>query len=272
MKLIYNIILSLVFTVFISSCTKVLDVEVDEESDQLVIEGKITNEVAPFKIKLSRTLALGDYSEFPKVNNALVTIGDDAGNLDTLAFTSDGVYLTNGNRQGVVGRTYFLTVNVDGKTYTAQDKLPALSPVDSLYFVYLLGGTGLGINEDGYYAFYNSTDPPNEKNYYYYEVYRNNISVLKSNQVGVYDDRFLAPIIIGSRIPGKFNEYDKLNFHLYSLSENAYNYYNGISLQLQNDGGFFGTPPANAPNNLSGGALGFFQTSSVVRDSLIAGQ
>jgi hypothetical protein len=211
----------------------VLDVKLDKEDDRVVIEGVITNQVKPFEIKLS-------------------------------------IYRTNVNRQGVVGRTYYLTVNVGASTYTANDLLTLVPPIDSLYFIYQEVGAGLGIQEDGYYAYFNTTDNPTEKNYYYYEIYRNGISVLKSNQVGVYDDKFLSPVIIFSRLPGKFNSQDKLLFNYYSISEKAYTYYNGIALQLQSDGGFFGTPPANAVNNISGGALGFFQTSSIETDSLVA--
>jgi hypothetical protein len=252
-----------------SACTKKLNIKIDSKDDKVVIEALILNEVAPFKVKLSRTLGLNDSSSFPTISNAFVTISDDAGHLDTLPFTTNGIYQTIGSRQGVVGRTYFLTVKIDGKTYMAQDKLFSVSPIDSLYTEYKEKGSSLGVRENGYYMFFNSTDPPNEKNYYFYEVFRNDSSVLKSNQVGVYDDRFLLPVIIESRLPGKFVVGDKAKFNLYSLSEAGYKYYNGIQLQLQNDGGFFSTPPANAPNNLSDGALGFFRASSVVRDSLI---
>jgi hypothetical protein len=272
MKQFLKIIL-LSFSVFIgNSCTKKLDIKIDSQSDRVVIEGHVTNEVKPFIVKLSKTLALQDSNQYPTINNAFVTIGDDAGHLDTLINTSDGVYQTNGIRQGIVGRTYYLTVKVDGQTYQALDKLFAVSPIDSLYTVFLEAGSGLGIREDGYYAFFNSTDPPQEKNYYKLDVYRNDSSVLKSNQLDVSDDRFLAPVVKGSRLPGKFKVGDKLVFNLSSLSEAAYNYYNGVSLQLQNDGGFFSTPPANAVNNLSDGALGFFQASSVASDSLIVTQ
>ena len=272
MKQFLKIILVSFLILVGNSCTKKLDIKIDSQADRVVVEGLITNEVTPFVVKLSKTLALQDSNQYPKINNAFVTVADDAGHLDTLLFIADGVYRTNGPRQGVVGRTYFLTVIANGQTYTAQDKLFSVSPIDSVYSKYQTAGSGLGIREDGYYVYFNSTDPPNEKNYYYYEVYRNDSSVLKSNQIGVYDDRFLAPVIIGSRLPGKYKLGDKMNFNLYSLSEAGYKYYNGIQLQLQNDGGFFSTPPANAPNNLSNGALGFFRASSVSRDSLIITQ
>ncbi len=253
----------------LSSCTEVLDVDLDKENDRMVIEGLVTNEVAPFYVKLSKTVALDDQTDFPAVDNAFVTIGDNTGNLDTLFLVGNGIYKTNGNRQGVPGRRYFLTVQADGKTYVGNDLLRNVSPIDSLYVIYQEKGDALGISEDGYYAYFNSTDPPNEKNYYMEEVSKNGTTVIRSNQIAIFDDRFLAPVIQFARLPGRFETGEKVVFRLSSLSEEGYNYLNGIALQLQNDGGFFSTPPANAPTNLSEGALGYFRASAVSVDSLI---
>ncbi len=269
MKNILYIPIFLLSGLFLTSCTEVLKVDLDDEQERLVIEGLVTNEATPFHVKLTKTLALDDHSNFPAVNNAFVTIADNLGNLDTLHLTTDGVYKTNTAIQGVPGRTYFLTVVVDGKTYVAQDLLTSVSPIDSLYVIYHQKGDGLGIPDDGYYPYFNSSDPPNEKNYYLQEVTKDGAPVLKSNQISVNDDRFLAPVVIGIRIPGRYISGEKIVFRLSSLSEAGYNYLNGIALQMQNDGGFFSTPPANAPTNLSEGALGFFRASSVSSDSLI---
>lgn len=269
MKNILTISFVLLLSYALTSCTEVMKVNLGKDDNRLVVDGLVTNQLAPFRVKLSSTVALDDQSGFPAINDAFVTIGDNAGNLDTLTLQGSGVYLTNGPRQGVVGRTYYLTVVSGGKTYVAQDILTSVSPIDTMYVVYMEKGAALGIEENGYYAYFNSTDPPNEKNFYLEEATKNGTSVIRSNQVAVFDDKFLAPVILGSRIPGRYESGEKIVFTLSSLSEAGYNYLNGVALQLQNDGGFFSTPPANAPTNLSSGALGFFRASSVTSDSLI---
>ena len=257
--------------VWMVSCTKELKVNVSNENDRVVIDALVTDQLTPYTVQLSKTLAIDQGNNFPAINNAFVTIGDDAGHLDTLPLVTNGLYTTKGARQGVVGRTYFLTVQVDGQTYVAQDKLLSVSKIDTMNSVYQAAGSGLGITENGYYIYYSFKDihAPNSLNYYYYEVYRNNISVLNSSQVGVFSDQFLTSMVENYRLPGKFNIGDKALFKLYSLSESAYNFYNGMQQQLQNDGGFFSTPPANTPSNLSNGALGFFRVSSLSQDSLM---
>jgi hypothetical protein len=268
-KILFYFLLPVACTLFLVSCTEVLDVKLDKENDRVVIDGLVTNENKPFSVRLSRTLALDDKGAYPVIKDAFVTIGDNTGNLDTLILQGDSIYVTNGPRQGVPGRTYFLTVRTGGTTYTAQDILTVLTPVDSIYTVFLRPGDAFGVTEAGLFGFYNTTDPPNEKNYYMDESFRNGKRVLGTNSLDVFDDRFLAPVVEGVRISGRFEPGDTLRLERFSLSEAGYNYLNGVVLQLQNDGGFFGTPPANAPNNLSGGALGFFRASSVTKDTLL---
>jgi hypothetical protein len=264
-----NNILIGIFLLLLGACTEAIDVNLPAEEDRVVIEGLVTTQTKPFVVKLSKTIALGDSANYAYINNATVIISDNLGNKDTLALVTSGRYETTVPKTGVVGRTYYLTVKTGGVTYSAQDKLRSVAPIDSLYAIYLTAGSAFGVTKDGYYVFYNSSDPPNQKNYYRYKMFRNGKSVLNPSSIAVFDDRFLSPVIIGARLPGKYNSTDKAKVELYSLSESAYNFYVGLATQLQNDGGFFSTPPANAPTNLSNGALGFFQASDIEVDSLI---
>ncbi len=269
MKNIFIISVAILTSLLFASCTEVLDVDLDTENDRLVVDGLVTNQLKPFQVKLSRTLALDDSTAFPAVNNAFVTIGDNQGNLDTLYLETNGVYKTNGPRQGVVGRTYLLTISVDGKSYVGQDILTSVAPIDTIFTLYREKGEEAGIQEAGYYIYFAFMDPA-EKNYYMEEITKDLAPVLKSNQLAVYNDQFIKPnVVFLTRAPGRFVSGEKAVLTLSSLSEAGYNYMNGVALQLQNDGGFFSTPPANAPTNLSAGALGFFKASSVAVDSLI---
>lgn len=116
--------------------------------------------------------------------------------------------------------------------------------------------------------FYDSRDPPNEKNYYRYVV-KQNCCDIDIKEAGVFDDRYLLPVILGAKLPGVFASGDYAQLSLYALTKSGYNYYYGLSVQLSNDGGFFSTPPANPSTNITGGALGFFLVSSIAKDSLI---
>ena len=150
--------------IILSSCTEIIKVDIPSEDNRIVIEGRVTNEVDYFCVKIHKTLPIdlvNKYLVFPIVKDAFVTISDNAGNIDTLTYL-DGAYYTDTIKIAVVGRTYFLKVVANGITYTAQDKLLPAPVIDSLYTRYMEKGSFFNIIENGYYLFYNSYDPPDE--------------------------------------------------------------------------------------------------------------
>jgi len=62
-----------------------------------------------------------------------VTISDNDGNTEVLNEKSPGNYLTS-SLLGVPGRTYSLSVNIDGQTYNASSTMPYPVSIDSIYF------------------------------------------------------------------------------------------------------------------------------------------
>jgi hypothetical protein len=50
---------------------------------------------------------------------------------------------------------------------------------------------------------------------------------------------------------------------LCALTKNAYEYFDALNRQLQNDGNIYQPVPASAIGNISGGALGLFWATSV---------
>jgi hypothetical protein len=221
------------------SCTEKINVDIPAKDDQLVIEGRVTNLNDFFSVKISKTQPINGGNNFPQVLNAFVTISDNVGNTDTLHTLPDfgGGYYTLNKKQGIVGRVYSMKVVVNGVTYTAQDSFMAPPILDSLYVNYLQGDGSINRPTDGYYLFYNFRDPPNEKNYYRYDIIYDDYP-LDIKEAGVFDDRFLSPKVIGAKLPGVYALGDHVGINLYSLTKPAYDFYYGLSIQLRNDGGF----------------------------------
>lgn len=115
----------------LSSCEKVIDVNLKTAPAKLVIEGNITNEEGPYTVKLSKTVAYIGPNEFPPVSGAVVTISDNTGDTETLAETSPGTYQSV-RLKGKPGRTYELKVNTGGEEYIASSMMPVFVPVDTL--------------------------------------------------------------------------------------------------------------------------------------------
>lgn len=258
--------IGLVLLVSMSACVKVIDADLEDSERKVVIRGLITNEPGPYFVKVNRTASFYGTESFPNIDNATVVLSDDLGNNETLTSIGNGMYSTNTFPQGAVGRTYTLTVTADGKTYTAQDRLYSVSSLDTLYYEFhTVGGTYF---EEGNYIYTSLIDPPNEMNYYLFNFYRNDTLVNEPNQIFALDDRFLAQNINDIEGPVVYGSQQWAKVELLSLSPEIYNYYFGLTTLLQNDGGFFSTPPANPSTNINNGALGLFQASAVAKDSI----
>jgi hypothetical protein len=102
----------------------------------LVVEGLITNEKAPYEVKLSRTMQAQDLIP-EKVSDAIVFITDESGNETMLSYSIDGIYKTDSAVfTGTVGKTYTLHIaTLDGKEYKSEPCLMLPVPgIDSIYY------------------------------------------------------------------------------------------------------------------------------------------
>ena len=70
--------------IVISSCTKVINVDLNSASPQIVVQANLPNQSAGDTVQLNQTVNFSDLNSFPAITGALVTINDNAGNSDTL--------------------------------------------------------------------------------------------------------------------------------------------------------------------------------------------
>lgn len=241
-----------------ASCTKVIDVNIDDAPPKVVIVGSINNGEVP-TIKISKTVEVDQNNSFPPVTNAVVTISDDAGNSATLQHLGDGQYSAT-NMLGVEGRTYNLTVTVDNKTYTASSTMPKLVVVDSLT-TRRFGGFG-GNTE---FVVLHYTDPPQMGNYYRATLYLNDSLI---PDIFIEDDKYIngnsreAVLFSGEYelVPGELAG-QKINVEINCIDKNIYDYF--VEL-IEVNGAANVASPSNPKSNISGGAVGYFsaQTSA----------
>jgi hypothetical protein len=106
----------------------------------IVIEGLITNEPGPYKIKITKTLPYnqsGALSVIPEpVSNVIVTITDNAGTTEQLTENESGIYYTSPEGiRGEPGKIYLLRlVTPEGFTYQSDScKMAEPAVLDSVY-------------------------------------------------------------------------------------------------------------------------------------------
>ncbi|MFX8735733.1 DUF4249 family protein, partial [Acinetobacter baumannii] len=84
-----------------------------------MIEGNITDQAGPYFVKITKSVAFTQTNQYPAVTNAQVILSDNTGQTETLQYAGNGNYKTSAF-VGQPGRIYTLTINAEGKQYTAQ--------------------------------------------------------------------------------------------------------------------------------------------------------
>lgn len=273
------------------SCVKEFDLENSKNNSILTVEGVISNDTSISYIRLSycSTRLHQQGSAFNEnytfINDAIVIVSDDAGNIDTLKpapefiYYSDSNYTTNEKYQKGYYfltsvkpqplHTYYLTILNQGKQYHSQCYMPALPQIDSVSFSYNQGETG---KSDYYIPHIYFQDNPNEQNYYLFSTGESYgfvwlTSILNDDLInGTYVnglDIFHGQSNISWR-NGYLSSDMPYWIEIHSLTKEAYLYYDALIREFKNDGGTYKPSPASPVSNIDNGALGFFRASTVV--------
>jgi hypothetical protein len=243
----------------ITSCQKVISVDLNQTNPQLVTEGIVTDQAGPYAVTLSMS---GNYFEpslyFPPVSHAYVTISDDLGRTDTLREAASGSYHSTTLR-GTPGRTYLLRVVTGGKEYDASSSMPQKVPIDTLLAFPRVERDG----DRGYDLYVIFRDPPEPGNYY-----RMNLRVsvplspdsIDGRRYHLYNDKLTNgnEASVRIRMRNHFNPGDTVWVDLLSIDKSAYDYFNTLNDILTSDRAPTSLAPANPTTNLTNGSLGYF--------------
>jgi hypothetical protein len=252
--------LALIFSVFIlSSCTKVIDLELKTGDAKLVVESLISDRIEPFKAKLT-LLAPYFSTGNPAVTNAEVFIIDDLGNTDTLFHVANGIYETSTNRQGQQGRMYQMKINYGGQTYNAYSQLPQSKMLlDSITIIY---NEGSAFIEQGYNVIIHGQDNGSTVDFYRFSFWKNGIVQTSPFKYFVVDDIPVQGNYVSVQVPYNYQPGDTARAEIQCIDEGYFKYLYALATQLQATGGPFDAPPSNPTTNISNGGLGYFAAMS----------
>lgn len=252
---ICTILISLVFV----SCTKVIDIDLNTEDPQYVIEGFVTKGDSIHQVTITRTLNFDESVDFPAVDNAIVVISDNLGNAETLALLAPGIYKTS-NLLGVEGRTYTITVTVDGKVFTAASTLPNAVDFSGLEIIIFPFGldTLRGLIPG-------RIDQAGVVNYYQFDIFQNGKQIFGIN---LQDDQFSdgvenkQPLFGPAFIPG-----DTARIIQYCIDKPVYKYLFTIDANTGST-----AAPANPESNFGKSCLGYFSARTKQEQTIIIPQ
>lgn len=279
--------------VLLWSCEKEITVDLPKPPSKIVIEAAIEQDqyAWAFITRTAAYFAKVDSSIIMNmiVTNATVVVSDGVQN-DTLKLTLDKYtfpYLkyVGSKIKGEIGKIYWLTVTVDGKTYTAETTIPYPITIDSLKFKPDKNQDTLG------FIWIYLRDPDTLGNYY-----RGFTKVIGKDSVflhpypSVTDDRFFngKPVeyqLYRGRNPLEDNMYNNMGLDsagvarwyfragetvvvkVAQIDAKHYDFWYSIEQQFMTDGNPFASP-ITIRSNIKGGAIGIWGGYGIATDTL----
>jgi len=249
---IHTLLASAVF--LLSSCEKVVKLDLGDESGKLVIEAGINNISGQQIVKLSNNVPFTDTNNYPAVSGAQISVSDAHGHTYNLIENTAGTYTIN-NVSGVPGESYSLKVLLNGKTYTAVSIMPNVVTLDSISYV------KSEFDKDRQKISVHYKDPAGIANQYRFVMFVNDVQV---KDVIVANDDFTDGNVVKMDIRQRDIDVhlgDKISIEMQCIDKPIYTYWSTLRSQSSNGPGG-GVTPSNPPTNISPVTLGFFSAYS----------
>jgi len=259
-----NLIYCFSILVVLSSCTKVIDVDLNDADPKFVMEANYTAEDSTVRVQLSLTTSYFDNDPQTSVNNLVVIITDYLGNPTQVPFIGNGSYeLTN--YIPVFDTDYTMTVQHNGITYTAVSRMNppvALLPIEYEYYPPFFG------LDAGYITFLRFNDPANIQNQYIITMSLNHIEEANLTDLFLQNDDYSDGNLVERPLfrSDPFQIGDTVGIELRSVDKSVYDYFSEI---LSIAGGQSSAAPANPKSNWDNKGLGYFSTYSNSRMEVV---
>ncbi len=302
------------FISFIIACEKNINLDLPDIEQKVVVEGHIEPGLPPFVI-LTRTtpyfstIGISTFDSMfvhdavvkvsvgtnevilteicaNEIDSALLSLilplisgltGVPSENLVNLQYC---IYSTLGGFIGEVGKTYYLEIETEGKTYTSKTDIPELVPLDSLWFELQPTSNNLG------FVWAHLTDPATPGNAYrWFTKIQGEDHNFRAPFGSVFDDEFLNDKSFDffydksyySQFQGEehniedhfFKTGDTIVVKFCTIDKAHYDFWRSFETEIVSNGNPFAAP-TSIKTNIEGGALGVWGGYGVSYDTIIA--
>ena len=153
--MIKSILIFATILIALGACQKVIDVDLNDSNSNIVLEANYTAEDSTVRVRITSTSSFFNSNNSPEINDAIVSIIDQAGNSTLVNSIGNGnyeltAYVPNYNT------TYTMTVIQNDETYSAICNMHSVVNLENITYEFFPGFFG---GESGYAAFLNFYDP-----------------------------------------------------------------------------------------------------------------
>jgi hypothetical protein len=252
--------------VLFSSCEKVVDLDLRDDTGKLVIEAAINDQTGVQTIRLSENIPFSNTNSYPPVTGAVVNVSDNSGNNYVFTESAAGVYTSNAIA-GVSGQTYQLSVVTKDGTFKANSIMPSVVKLDSLTSRKDIFES----DEDNRIISVHYHDPAGDANQYRFVVHINNVLV---KRVLVNDDQFSDGRKVTFDLEFDDDDIkvapgDKVTVEMQCIDKPVFTYWFSLASQQTSDGPGGSVSPSNPPTNITPKALGYFSAHTTETKTVI---
>lgn len=250
-------------------CEEVIQVDINSTDPQLVLEAQLSNQIGKNGVLITESTDFYNPNEYTKISNAEIIVTDNNGSQFLFEEIEPGFY-KHRSLIAKVDENYTIDVKLGNNVYRAESYSPPLLKIDSLSYKL----EPRPFNDKKYLELHvHFQDPEDETNFARIIVYKNDEKI---NKIFLYDDRLTN----GNEIDffffnfdedEEFNSGDKIKVELQVVDEQVFTYLRTLRRALAaSTGGPFGpASPSNPISNWNNDALGYFNASGFVADSLV---
>lgn len=269
--------LTIVFCMLlVTGCVKELEWEqMDDTPSLLVVEGLVTSRLEKQYVKLTLSREVIVEGQATRVSGADITVSDGE-QIHKYFEEESGVYVSETEWAGEVGKNYYLTITIDGEIYEAKDSMvEATLPPDvtireaelaqGFYWVEYPGNFG---GESPAKLNIQIVAPKGWAETFPYDIteyWQDKQDGYSNKDSSYYIHPFVEPpavLAYGILEVGIFPLGSEIHLTHGSLSPAHYDFVRAFMAETEWKGlGPFGYNPANIPTNLTNGAIGFFGAS-----------
>lgn len=277
---------SLIF-ILISGCVEPFNTKTEKTTDQIVVEGSITNKPPPYSVQLTTTANFSQNLDGIRkyVSGATVKVCDDLGQCIPFFEVIKGRYETAVNAPAPeFGRSYHVEiVTAGGKVIKSfPEKMIESPPMKRGYSEF----DSSTVAESGFTVYIDTDDPAQVKNYYkwetinYYKYSGYCFSRVEERSIQhLASDKNVDGNVL-SRIPVKVVPFTNgspwlVEVYQLALSASAFEFVDGIRKQANTSGSIFDPPPTYLRGNLynpddeKDTPLGYFIVAGVSRLDIV---
>ncbi|MCD6066388.1 MAG: hypothetical protein K0S33_1214 [Bacteroidetes bacterium] len=285
MKTIKYAGLFLFTAIVLSSCQKVVQVDVPEGETLLVVDAWINDLPGTQTVRLTTTVPVFDPNRTPTANGATVIL-TDLSNGKQYTFNQNigtGNYEftpATGDTLAVETHQYQLSIAWQGNSYSALSTLNRTTTIDTVGYDQVKDFASGEL--EGYAVWLFGKDIPGPKrDYYWIKSYRNGVLYNQSNVINISEDAgggestdglcFIPPVAYFTVLPfdKPLQVNDTYTAEVHSLNKESYEYLYQMYTQINNSqAGLFATTPENLRTNIkpvgnAPRAVGWFNMAKV---------